>query len=64
MTNEELINEIHADYSSVCKKADHLLPKVRRRALRLRKKHLNSIYEYISPKKNKWIIIEYYKIGV
>lgn len=56
MTMEELRIEILSDYSYVEGKIASLYPSVRRKMIKSKVKHVIEFFDYLSPKKNKWLL--------
>lgn len=56
MTEKELIVEVTADYLNAFRYSDHIDKKFRRIVIKSTKFPVRACYEYLSPRKNKWLI--------
>jgi len=62
MNSEELSKEILQDFIIVKRKAEHLVEKTRREAIKSKGKYCHKEFPYLSTQKNQWVIfVDYYK---
>ena len=56
MTEKELIVEVTADYLNAFRYSDHIDRKFRRLVIKSTRFPVMACYEYVSPRKNRWLI--------
>jgi hypothetical protein len=56
MTEGEVVKEVTADYFNAFRYSDHIDKKFRRIVIKSHRFPVRAHYEYISPRKNKWLI--------
>lgn len=57
MTHEEVMKEILYDFTIANRKGDYIIDKLRRELIKSKKYPFLKIYDYVSPSKNKWLLI-------
>ena len=56
MNRKEIFIEVNKDFENVARKANYILPKLRRNLVKSKKTELSYVYDYFSPRKNNWIV--------